>query len=60
MRYINMKYRGKTETIDQLDPKDFNSYKEFRKELKYVLQEYIRAYYHCEVYVSQRCTNCWQ
>lgn len=52
MRYLNLKTNYGTETVDELDPKDFNSPKEFRKELRRLVGEYGLA--GMNVYASQR------
>jgi hypothetical protein len=57
MRYFNLKSVYGIETIDQISPKDFESYKEFKKELNMLMREYRLA--GMNVYISQRCTNDW-
>jgi len=57
--YLNTKLYGKTETIDQLDSSDFNSYREFREEKKRLQGEY-RLCGHGSPYWSQRCTKDWK
>lgn len=57
MRYFNLKTNYGVETVDQLDRNDFNSYGEFKTELRRLLNEYrISGMY---VYISQRCTKEW-
>jgi hypothetical protein len=34
MKYLNLKSDYGIETVDELDPKDFKTYREFRTELK--------------------------
>lgn len=58
MKYLNMKTNYGIETIDELDPKDFGSYREFRTELKRLVGEYHLA--GMPVYTSQRCTKDWK
>lgn len=61
IRYLNIKNSNGVETIDQLDSEDFNSYKEFRAELKQLINEYRMAgSYFSGVYTSQRCTKDWK
>ena len=57
-KYFNMKSNYGVETVDQLDSKDFNTYKEFREELIRLREEYRLA--GMDVYTSQRCTNEWK
>lgn len=47
-----------TETVDELSREDFATFKEFRRELLYLLKNYRMA--GMEVYSSQRCTNDWK
>lgn len=58
MRYFNLKSVYGTETIDQIDPKDFNSFAEYRKELNMLIREYRIA--GMNIYISRRCTNDWK
>jgi hypothetical protein len=46
------------ETVDQLEQKDFNSYTEFKAELKRLINEYRLS--GMNVYSSQRCTKDWK
>lgn len=57
MRYFNLNTIYGVETIDEISPKDFESYKEFKKELNRLIKEYRIA--GMNIYVSQRCTNDW-
>ena len=57
-KYFNMKSNYGVETVDQLDSKDFKTYKEFRNELIRLRNEYRIA--GMQVYTSQRCTNEWK
>lgn len=52
MRYLNLKTSHGTETVDELNPKDFSTYREFVKELKRLVKEYHIS--GMDVYVSQR------
>ena len=54
IRYLNTKLYGQTETIDQLDSKDFKSYSEFRKEQQRLRGEYQLCGGHGAPYWSQR------
>ena len=56
-RYLNMKTQYGVETVDQLTSVDFNSYKEFRIELRRLVSEYRLA--GMNVYTSQRCAGNW-
>lgn len=58
IKYFNMKSNYGVETVDELDSKDFNTYKEFRNELIRLRNEYRIA--GMQVYTSQRCTNEWK
>ena len=40
MKYLNIKSCYGVETVDQLDKNDFNSLKEFKQELKRLVNEY--------------------
>lgn len=56
--YFNMRTNYGIETVDQICESDFNSYKEFRKEL-----QSMRSNYHLAgmpVYTSQRCAKDWK
>ena len=57
MKYFNMKSNWGVETIDQLDPKDYKTGKEFRAELRRLTYEYQIS--GNPVYVSSRCTKEW-
>lgn len=52
IKYLNFKSSYGTETVDQLDSRDFPSLKEFRKELIRLIQEYRLC--GMNVYSSQR------
>ena len=58
MRYINYKGEHGTETVDCLDPKDFESFWEFRDELSRLIREYQIA--GMDVYRSTRATKEWR
>lgn len=51
-KYFNMRTVYGVETVDMLDSADFLTYKEFRAELKRLLNEYHIA--GMQVYISQR------
>ena len=54
IRYLNTKLNGTTETIDQLDSNDYESFKEFKQAMKYLIGEYELAGGHGDLYWSQR------
>lgn len=56
--YLNMKSVYGIETVDQVCEEDFHTYKEFKKELRSMLENYHMA--GMPVYSSQRCTNDWK
>ena len=56
-----MKTRFGTETVDELDRKDFkgvHGFSEFRKEKRRLVEEYRMA--GMNVYSSSRCTRDWK
>lgn len=57
-KYINFKSVYGTETIEQIDLKDFKTYKEFRIECRNLLANYIQS--GMSVYLSRRATKDWQ
>lgn len=57
MRYINWRSESGLETIDQIDPKDFNTYQLFRKELRSVFRSYKEM--GMNIYISQRSCRDW-
>ena len=58
MVYFNMKTQYGVETVDELDRKDFASFREFREEGRRLVKEYQIA--GMNVYRSQRCTKDWK
>ena len=58
MTYLNMKTNHGTETVDEIDPKEFITYTQFLKEKRRLIQEYRMC--NMNVYSSQRCTNDWK
>lgn len=54
IRYLNTKINGNTETVDQLDSNDYESFKEFKQAMKYLIGEYHLAGGHGDLYWSQR------
>jgi len=58
MIYFNIKNESKVETIDQLEKKDFSSYREYKKELRRLIFEYRLL--GMNVYSSQRSTTYWR
>lgn len=60
IRYINFKGQGgQIETVDQLDSKDFTTAKDFRIELKRLINEY-RLTGGGEYWTSQRACKDWK
>ena len=57
MKYLNIKTNLGVETVDQLDCKDFKTFKEFKIELKRLISEYHLA--NIPVYVSTRPDKTW-
>jgi hypothetical protein len=57
MKYFNIKTNYGVETIDQLDAKDFSSYKDYSTELRRLKNEYRLA--GMDIYISQRATKEW-
>jgi len=61
MTYLNIKTSEGVETVDQLDKKDFQTYKEYRTELIRLKNEYrIASSCYSSIYSSQRSTNEWK
>jgi hypothetical protein len=58
MKYYNYKTGYGIETVDQIDQKDFIWYKEYRQELRRLLNEYRSA--GMDVYISSRSTKDWR
>ena len=58
MVYLNMKTQYGIETVDELDRKDFSSFREFAAEARRLVSEYQLA--GMDVYRSQRCTKDWK
>lgn len=56
--YFNMRGPYGVETVDQICESDFDTYKEFRKELRSMLSNYHLC--GMPVYTSQRCTKDWK
>jgi hypothetical protein len=59
MAYLNIKTNEGVETVDELNEKDFNSFKEYRTELKRLLNEYRLIEFYRFIYTSQRCSRNW-
>jgi hypothetical protein len=57
MIYLNMKTQQGTETIDQIDRKDFETFKEYKTELKSMIENYHMC--NMQVYKSQRACKDW-
>jgi len=58
MKYYNYKTGYGVETVDQIDQKDFIWYKEYRQELRRLLNEYHLA--GMNVYISSRSSKDWR
>ena len=58
MIYLNMKTSHGTETVDELNRNDFNTFKEYKQELKRLINEYRIAGFN--IYKSQRSSNEWR
>ena len=56
--YFNMRGNYGVETVDEISRADFNTYKEYRKELNSMLSNYRLC--GMPVYTSQRCTKDWK
>lgn len=60
MIYFNIKTKEGIETIDELNPKDFKTFAEFKKERKSMYRNYILASsFYSGLYISQRSTKEW-
>jgi hypothetical protein len=60
MIYLNIKTSEGVETIDSLDPKDFNNTRDFNMELRRLKIEYkLCNEFYSGVYSSQRCARSW-
>lgn len=55
IKYLNTKIYGKTETIDQLDSKDFINIIEYKKARMHLLNEYRIAGYGSPYWSSRKC-----
>ena len=58
MKYYNIKSSYGIETIDEINPKDFKFYKEYRAELIRLRNEYRIC--GMNVYISSRSTRDWR
>lgn len=56
--YLNIKTNYGTETIDELNLSDFQTYRDFKKELSRLTYEYRLS--GMQVYRSQRSTKEWR
>jgi hypothetical protein len=56
--YFNTKSCYGVETVDEITTTDFETYKDFRKELNSMLSNYHIS--GINVYTSNRCTNEWK
>jgi len=59
IRYINTKFDGITETIDQVELEAFDSYWEFKKELNHLLHEYALSG-NGSPWISSRACKDWK
>lgn len=57
MIYFNIKTNNEVETVDELNPNDFESLKEYRAEKTRLYKEYSMCM--SGVYTSSRCTKDW-
>lgn len=62
MKFINLKTKYGIETVDEIDPENFATIKEFKDESKRLLQEYRMAFNSVEgiLYLSQKSTKEWR
>lgn len=62
MKYINLKTKYGVETVDEVNPENFLTIKDFQDESKRLLQEYRMAYRSIEgiLYLSQKSTKEWR
>ena len=57
MKYFNIKSVYGVETVDELNRKDFKTYREFKNEVRRLLGEYHLS--GMNVYLSSRCDKTW-
>jgi hypothetical protein len=57
MKYFNLKKNQGTETVDEINRKDFKTFKEYKLELRRLLSEYRLA--GMNVYTSQKPCKGW-
>ena len=57
MIYLNMRTKQGIETVDQIDRKDFATFKEYKRELKSMIDNYQLC--NMQVYKSQRACKEW-
>ncbi len=61
MTYLNIKTTEGVETIDQINQFDFIFYKDYRNELKRLINEYkMSSNFYSGLYTSKRCTKAWK
>jgi len=58
-RYINVKFAGKVETIDEVDSKDFSTEHDFKTRVAQVVGSHRMVIRQGEVYASRRCNAGW-
>lgn len=57
-KYFNVKTVYGVETVDEIDSKDFDTIRDYKKECVRLLNEYRLS--KMDVYLSSRCTNEWK
>ncbi len=61
MTYLNIKTNEGVETVDQINQFDFIFYKDYRNELKRLINEYrIASNYYSGIYTSRRSSKAWK
>jgi hypothetical protein len=58
MRYFNIKSIYGVETVDEINRKDYKTYRDFLTELRRLKKEYLLC--GMNVYISQRSTKDWR
>ena len=62
MKFINLKTKYGIETVDEINPENFATIREFKDESRRLLQEYWMAFNGVQgvLYLSQRPTKDWR
>ena len=62
MKYINVKTRFGVETVDEVNPENFTTLKQFFDECNRLLNEYRMDFrsIDCIIYLSQKSTKEWR